>query len=298
MELRHLRYFVALAEELNFGRAAARLCITQPPLSFNIKQLEEELGVVLLERDNKRVALTQAGSAFLVEARAILEKADRARALARAVGAGRKGQLDIGFSGSTIYLDLAAITTRFQSQLPDVGLIFHEAGLPDQVAALEHGNLDLGFVDSISVPEGLDGLLLREEPHVCCIPASHRLADAHQIELAQLEGEAFVSFRRQGSPTTYDRLLAMCLAAGFTPRIVHAVRQWLTIIALVSENFGVALVPQRMSRTQFGGVRFIPLAADSVTSAGRLLWNPARMNDRIRRFITTARDVSSQAADD
>ena len=287
MELRHLRYFVVLAEELHFGRAAARLCITQPPLSFNIKQMEEELGVVLLERDNKRVALTQAGHAFFEEANAIIAKTDRAFALARAIGAGRLGRLNVGFSASMIYADLATITANFREEVPGVELILHEYAFLDQISALEHGHLDLGFVDSMQIPEDLDGWKLWEEPYVCCIPASHKLAGASKIELVQLSDEEFVSFQRKGSPTIYDRVISMCLAAGFTPKIAHRVRQWLTITALVSEEFGVALVPQRMARTGFAGVCFVPLATENpMTSVGHLLWNPEHMNERIRHFIS------------
>lgn len=292
MELRHLRYFVVLAEELHFGRAAARLCITQPPLSFNIKQLETELGVILLERDNKRVALTQAGRAFFSEATAILAKAERATALAKAIAAGRLGRLDVGFSGSMIYMHLADITRRFKVDFPGVELVLHEFGMPDQIEALEHGSLDIGLVDSLVVPDGLAGCRLGEESYVCCVPATHALAGMPDIELRQLAGEDFVSFNRAGSPTSYDRVVSMCVAAGFTPKISHRVRNWLTIIALVSEGFGVALVPKRLALTGFSGVRFVPIATpDHATSIGHILWHPERFDDRVRNFTATAQQV-------
>jgi DNA-binding transcriptional LysR family regulator len=290
MELRHLRYFVVLAQELHFGRAASRLAITQPPLSFNIKQLEDELGVILLDRDNKHAALTQAGRAFYEEAMAILSRADRAKELAKAVGAGRLGRLDVGFSGSMIYMHFPAITERYRKAYPEVDLVLHEFGLPDQTAALFHGQLDLGFVDAPGVPEELDGMKLREEPYYCCVATGHRLAGVAAVDLADLADEPFVSFNRLGSPTNFDRLAGMCAAAGFTAKVSHAVRQWITIMELVSHNYGVALVPERMLRAQLHGVRFIPLiSSNPVTSTGFLLWNPSRINERIRRFVDAAK---------
>jgi DNA-binding transcriptional LysR family regulator len=294
MELRHLRYFSALAEELHFGRAAARLFITQPPLSFNIKQLEDELGVSLLERDNKRVVLTQAGRAFYAEAMAILSKADRACALARSVGRGSAGRLDVGFSGSLIYSELGAILEAYKHRWPEVEVVLHENVLTQQVEALEHRNLDLGFVgfDSAAVPQGFSGLLLREDRYVCCLPEDHPLSDRREIRLKELADEVFVTFSRQGAPATYDRLLGMCLSAGLTPKITYTVRQWLTILALVAEKFGVSLVPERMSNTGMSGVVFVPISdAYSVTSCGFLIWIEEQANERVRSFVECARDV-------
>lgn len=292
MELRHLRYFVVLADELHFGRAASRLAITQPPLSFNIKQLEEELRVKLLDRDNKRVSLTQAGAAFLTEANAILANAERARELARAIGLGFAGRLDVGFSGSMIYSGMPSITRRFASENPEVLINFNEAGLPDQIEMLERGVINVAFVDTANVPEGLEGYRMGDEPYVCCVPSSHPLAEEDIIELDQLGNEAFVMFRRSGAPTSYDRVVNMCEASGFTPKVTHAVKQWLTIVSLVAEGFGVALVPHRMARTELKGVSFVPLTAEKqVISVSSLLWNPAKIDATGERFVQTAKAV-------
>jgi DNA-binding transcriptional LysR family regulator len=285
MELRHLRYFAVLAEELHFGRAAARLSITQPPLSFNIKQLEEELGVQLFYRDNKRVTLTQAGEALQREATNVLNHAQRAAALARSIGGGGAGRLDVGFSSSMLYMDLAGLLERFRRSAPDIEIGLHELGLPEQLDALVQGRLDAGFVDSVALPEGFAGKLLFREPYVCCVAVSHRLSQAAAIELSELADEPFIYFRREGSPVSYDQVMRMCGEAGFAPRIVHAVRHWLTIVAMVGENAGVALVPARMARTQIPKARFVPLVTTTpAMSSGYLLWRPERTEPALRSF--------------
>ncbi|WP_242127345.1 LysR family transcriptional regulator [Sphingobium sp. Sx8-8] len=275
MELRHVRYFLVLAEELHFGRAAQRLAITQPPLSFNIKQLEESFGARLFDRDNKKVELTAAGRAFLPEAKAVLAQAQRAENIVKAVAQGRVGNLDIGFSGSMIYMGLRDIVSAFEDRMPEINISLREFGLPEQVDHLIHGRLDAGFVDALHIPEGLKGDLIREEPYMFCVAANHRLADRAEIDLTEVANEGFVIFRREGAPRLYDRIVSLCLEAGFEPIIRHAVRQWLTIVALVSEGIGVSLVPARMRQCGFQTVRFIPIKPRRITSAGHLIWNPA-----------------------
>jgi DNA-binding transcriptional LysR family regulator len=296
-ELRHIRYFLVLAEELHFGRAASRLAITQPPLSFNIKQLEDAVGVQLFERDTKGVELTPAGRAFLPEAKAVLAQAMRARDIALAVGTGLSGRIEIGFSGSMIYMQLPRIVDRFHALAPGVDLSLREFGLPDQVENLLHGRLDAGFVDTLQVPDGLAGDLIREEPYVCCLPADHPLAGSETIDISALAGEGFVIFRREGSPRLYDRFVAFCADAGFEPIIRHAVRQWLTIIALVAEGLGVALVPRRMSQTRFGNTKFIPITPHQITSAGYLIWNPMKVPASLETLRTAVAELGAETAE-
>ena len=292
MELRHLRYFVVLAEELHFGRAASRLAITQPPLSFNIKQLEDELGVILLNRDNKRVTLTQAGAAFYAEALAIIDKANHAKQLAQAIDAGKKGRLNVGFSGSMLYTLMPQIARSFRGEWPDVDLVLHEMGLPAQIAALAHGQLDLTFVDSVYMPDEFEGIQLCVEPYVCCVSERHRLADAGKVDLASLADEVFVSFDRSGAPLNFDRVNTMCAAAGFIPKISHSLRQWITMMGLVAQDLGIALVPQRMAESHMAGVKFLPLHSPApAVSIGRMMWNPARLKNRTEHFIAIARSI-------
>lgn len=289
MELRHLRYFVVLAEELHFGRAARRLAITQPPLSFNVRRLEEDLGVRLFERDSKRVVLTPAGEAFLREARHILDQADRARDLARAVAGGRIGQLEVGFTGSMVYRGVPEMVSAFSARHPGIEVTLRELSTVEQVDALVHGRLDAGFVNAIAVPAGLAGEALVEEPFVCCIPATHALAGARSIALERLAREPFVMFARDVSPANYDNVMSVCAAAGFHPDTRFAARQWLTIAALVANGLGVALVPQSIARTQVAGARFVPIRDEHARSNAYFLWNPRRDVPGLASFVDTVR---------
>jgi DNA-binding transcriptional LysR family regulator len=181
MELRHLRYFVALAEELHFGRAALRLAITQPPLSFAIQSLEKELGIRLFERDNKRVELTPAGAAYYVEAQAILERIKLANDTARSVASGNLGRLDIGFTGSMVYRHVPGIVSDFIERHPGIEVTLREQSSMEQIEGLLHGRLHAGFINTPHVPEGLAGQPLPDDPFVCWrgVPGELRQRDRH-----------------------------------------------------------------------------------------------------------------------
>lgn len=291
MELRHLRYFVVLAEELHFGRAARRLSITQPPLSFNIRQLEEDLGARLFERDSKRVALTAAGAAFLREALDILDHAQRARELTRAVSGGRVGRLDIGFTGSMIYRGVPKMVSAFLAEHPRIEVTLRELTTSEQVDALVHGRLDAGFVNASAVPEGLSGEKLVEEPFVCCLPETHPLSRERTVELKRLANEPFVMFAREASPANYDNVISVCTEAGFHPQTRFAVRQWLTIAALVANGLGVALVPKCLARTKLAGARFVPIRDKHARSDALFLWNSRRIVPGLDPFVETVRNI-------
>ena len=291
MELRHLRYFVMLAEELHFGRAAQRLAITQSPLSFNIQRLEGELGVRLLERNSKRVELTPAGSAFAAEANRILEQTTRASELARAVAAGNIGRLDIGFTGSMVYRGASETVAAFSAQQPGIEVTLRELSTAEQLDQLVHGMLDAAFVNAPAPPEGLAGEALPPESFVCCLPQEHRLAHATSISLASLSSESFVMFARDVSPDHYDNVISICTEAGFLPRTRFAVRQWLTITALVANGLGVALVPESLARTQMAGACFVPLRNQHARSSAWFLWNPERSTPALAHFISTVRQT-------
>lgn len=291
MELRHLRYFVVLAEELHFGRAARRLSITQPPLSFNIRQLEEDLGVRLFERDSKRVVITAAGAAFLREARDILDHTQRARDLTQAVSGGRVGRLDIGFTGSMIYRGVPEIVSTFLAAHPRIEVTLRELTTSEQIDTLAHGRLDAGFVNASVIPEGLSGEKLIAEPFVCCLPEMHPLARERTVELKQLANESFVMFAREVSPANYDNVISVCTEAGFHPRTRFAVRQWLTIAALVANGLGVALVPKSLARTKLAGARFVPIRNPHARSNALFLWNSSRIVPGLDPFIETVRNI-------
>lgn len=291
MELRHLRYFVALAEELHFGRAALRLAITQPPLSFAIQSLENELEVRLFERDNKRVSLTAAGKAYLAEARAILERLEHANDTARSVAAGRQGRLDIGFTGSMVYRDVPQIVSRFSQEHPGIEVTLRELSSVEQIEGLRHGQLHAGFVNTTLVPEGLDGQQLPNDSFVCCLPSNHPYAARPEIDLKELSGEPFIMFVREISPANYDNVIAICRQAGFEPQTQYAARQWLTIVALVANGLGVSLVPASTSRSGIAGACFVPIRSTQAYSTAYLLWQPNGKNPALNYFLDVASAV-------
>lgn len=287
MELRHLRYFVVLAEELHFGRAARRLSISQPPLSFNIRQLEEDLGARLFERSSKQVNLTAAGAAFLVESRQILAQAVDARTLVGRIAAGLSGRLQLGFVASMLYRGLPQQLMRFQQDNPRTELVLRELNSGEQIEALRTGRLDAGFVHAPTVPSGLEGIEYLAEPFVCCLPENHPQAGRRHANLAALASEPLVLFARDVSPAYYERIVALCVDAGFTPAQRHEVRHWLTVVALVAAGMGVALVPASLAHAGMAGVRYLPLRNRAILSVTRMLWAPRRMTPVLRALLDT-----------
>ena len=295
MELRHLRYFVVLAEELHFGRAARRLSISQPPLSFNIRQLEEDLGAKLLERTSKQVRLTPAGEVFLVESRRILAQAGHARTLAARIASGLGGRLRLGIVASMLYRGLPQQLARFQREHPGIELALRELNSGEQVEALRAGMLDAGFLHAPTVPRGLDGIEYLTEPFVCCLPEGHPQARRRHADLAALADEPLVLFAREVSPDYYERIVALCVEAGFRPAQRHEVRHWLTVVALVAAGMGVALVPAALARAGMAGVRSLPLRNRSIGSVTRMLWDPERMTPTLRGLVAVvAEEVSKR----
>lgn len=296
MKLHYLRYFVALAEARHFGRAAARLAITQPPLSKAIMALEAQLGVPLLIRDTRHVELTQAGIAFLDEARQILVRVDRATRLARVVGHGMRGRLEIGVTGSLLYREASAVVRRFNEEAPDVDLELFEMSSVDQLIELQRGQLHAGFVNGSEPPPPLEALPLTADPFVACLPASHRLAQRRRIDLRQLADECFVMFSREVAPANYDNVIAVFSGAGIHPRTAHAARQWLTVIAMVANGLGVSLVPGSLARSRVDGVRFIAITGQDVTSPAMLAWNRACQPPLLASFVACARRTLADGA--
>lgn len=289
MKLHFLRYFAVLAEELHFGRAAQRLAITQPPLSNAIKALETELGVRLLSRDSKHVALTPAGEAFLEEVRPILDRVLSASQIAKAVASGMRGRLEIGMTGSVLYRGVPDIVKQFNQAMPGVEVVLREMASADQVQDLLHGQIHAGFLNARTVPPQLDSLGLPEDEFVLCLPSNHSLAKAASIKLSQLADEQFVMFARDVAPANHDNVIAIFNRAGIYPKTVHAGRQWLTLIAMVAHGMGVALVPRSLARTGLAGVTFVRLGGAKIASPALLVWNPAWQSVALERFVVCAR---------
>jgi DNA-binding transcriptional LysR family regulator len=272
MEFRHLRCFLMLAEELHFGRAAQRLAMTQPPLSLNIRQLEESIGARLFDRDSKGVRLTAAGLAFRDAAKSLMARADEARRLARDVDAGSVGRLRVGFVGSVLFGGLPQWLARFQVEQPRIEVALSELNSQEQVDALMRDELDLGFVHTPRVPAEVHAQLLHEDPFVCCLPAAHPLARRRKLPLTALRDEPFVMFSRRASPDYFARILAMCNEFGFQPHVRHEVRHWLSVVSVVGQGMGVAVVPAPLQRSGMAGAVFRPLADDVRPSPVYAVW--------------------------
>lgn len=259
MELRHLRYFVAVAEELHFGRAAERLFIAQPPLSQQIQQLERELGVTLFQRTSRRVQLTPAGEVFLREARQILAGLESAVDAARRAARGETGWLGIGFAASATYDLLPAVLHDFRAQFPDVELSLRELNAAEQAQALHDRSIHVGFArPPLTETDGVVEAVLRE-PFLAALPESHWLAAQASLSLPMLADEPFVSFPEKPLPSYAEIVRAVCEGAGFTPRVVQEVREMQTALSLVAAGLGIALLPASVRHLHRDGVVYRPL---------------------------------------
>ncbi|RDK10913.1 LysR substrate-binding domain-containing protein [Cupriavidus lacunae] len=295
MEFRHLRYFLVLAEELHFGRAARRLAISQPPLSLNIQQLEASVGARLFDRDSRGVRLTAAGRAFRESATALLAQAEAARVLAREIEAGAVGRLRVGFVGSMLYRGLPQTLRTFQAANPGIQVALTELNSQEQIDALLHDELDAAFIHTGRVPDSLQATLVHTEPFVGCLPADHALAALPELPLAALRGEPFVLFSRKASPDYYSRIFDMCAAQGFYPHIRHEVRHWLSVVSLVSQGMGVAVVPAALARSGMAGAAFRPLADATVRSEVYCAWKAAPDHPARDHFVGMVREMAAAA---
>ncbi len=257
MELRQLRYFIAIAEEGSFSHAARRLHVSQPPLSTQIRTLEEDLGVRLLERSNRGVALTAAGAAFFEEARAVLARLEHARRKALRADRGESGTLSVGFVSIADYGILPPALKSFRSSFPGVEVQLHELTTDAQILELRAGRLDLGIaLAPVDEPDLQFERLLRETL-VLAAPAGHpALKGGGAIDLRTLSRESFIVPPRDVAPGLYDLTISYCRSFGFAPRITQQARQMQTVIGLVSSGMGFALVPFSVRNLRRAGVRY------------------------------------------
>lgn len=288
MKLQYLKYFCVLAEELHFRRAALRLAISQPPLSAAIKALEEEMGAQLFLRNSKMVQLTPAGAAFLTEAQEILTRVSRVSSVVKAIDAGAHGRLDVGMVGSLLYREIPAILQQFRKDAPGVDLVLHELRTSEMLDQLQRRQIHAGFVHGAAAQPPLKSLPLGNDLFVLCLPERHPMADAPVVELSDLADEDFVMFSRDGSPANHDNVIAVFSRAGIHPRTVHQARIWMTIVAMVAQGIGLALVPASLAKARIAGVRFVPLKHTPAPSPAMLAWNPAMTSPALTRFIASA----------
>ncbi|MBB6098771.1 DNA-binding transcriptional LysR family regulator [Deinobacterium chartae] len=241
MELKQLRYFVALAEELHFGRAAERLGLTQPPLSRQMRALEDDLGVRLFRRSTQRVELTEAGRALLPEARALLERAETAARHARRAARGETGRLEVGFTLPMTWEQLSVLIAHLQVPYPEAKVTLHDLSSLEVTAGVRSGHLDAGFVLLPAEAPQLGMAALWTEPPAVLLPARHPLAERHALSLADLAPEGFVLPSRE--PAYAGAVIRACQRAGFTPKVVQEAVRLSTVMGLVAGGLGVSVIP-------------------------------------------------------
>ncbi|MDR3505678.1 MAG: LysR family transcriptional regulator [Acidocella sp.] len=249
MELRHLRYFVAVAQERNFTRAAERLHIAQPPLSRQIQQLEEELGLQLFERESRPLKTTEAGRLFLEQAVQVLERVDTVRMMMHRLKEAGRPRFVIGFAPSTIYAALPNLIRRFRATAPEVELSLVEMVSYEQIAALKEGRIDVGFGRIRLEDPAVRRDVLRNEPLVVALPVAHHLASAEgPVGLAELAQEPLIIYPREPRPSYADQVISLFRDRGLEPNIVHEARELQTAIGLVAAEIGCAIVPVSVAR--------------------------------------------------
>lgn len=291
MELRHLAAFVAVAEELHFGRAAERLHMAQSPLSRRIRTLEDELGAQLFERSTRSVALTAQGDALLEHARRLLDEAALAERAVRAAGHGEVGRVSIGFAGASSYDVLPLLTRAVTSELPGIELVLRGQTYSGQALNdVADGRLDIGFA-AVPVRTGLDARVVRLERIVVALPDRHRLAGQESVALAELASEPFVSFPAAGGSAVRDAAHRACFDAGFTPRIAQEAPDSYTMLTLVGAEVGVALMVSSAQRIHTGHVVFRPLSDEPPALPIALAWRADNPSRALRAVLDVAERV-------
>lgn len=291
VDIRQLRYFQAVAEELHFGRAAARLAIAQPALSRQVQQLEQELGTPLLRRTQRRVELLPAGALLLERSRAIQQELARAVSDVRRTGDGELGRLALGFIHSSTYGLLPSIIGRFRQLYPGIELELHELPITVQHAALVRGTIDLGLLRVQAAPAELEVVPVMPDPFVLAVPAKHRLAARTRVRLKDVAGEPFVMFSKDGAPLFHMRVRAMCEQAGFSPDIVQHATQIHTVVGLVGAGLGVAVVPSSGRNLHPKQVRFVEIADKAEPVHVALAWRRGHETPAIQSFRRVTQEV-------
>ena len=291
MELRHLRYFVAVAEELHFGRAAQRLHVAQPPLSQQIRRLEEELGSRLFHRTNRRVQLTDAGRALLGEARATLAQAERARDVVRRTARGEVGQLVIGHMASAELNVFPRLLPAFRRRHPGIELVFQLAGESEQLQLLRDGQIHAGFMRVPAADPALTVTPIYREPLVAVLPERHPLAHRRSVALTALRSERFILFPRRFAPAYYDALMAMFREAGIEPRVVHDTNRLHTILSLVATGRGVSVTGKCVERLARPGVVCRPLRPRVPEIEMAIAYDPGNASPLLRAFLAVVGEI-------
>ena len=294
IELRHLRYFTAVAEELHFGRAAGRLHIAQPPLSQQIRRLEDMVGHSLFIRTSRAVKLTAAGEALLERAKRTLHRMEEDLEFVRRVGRGETGSLRVGFIGSGMLTRLPALLGEYRRLYPDVELRLHEFYTSTLVEAIRDGTVDVGFLRDGGVIDDLHMTLLLEEDLIAVVPNKHALARQRVVRVGQLKNEPFVFFAKSAGPTAWERTMSLCREQGFEAKIVQEAPHWLTILSLVSAGLGVTIAPECIRKIAGDNVACRAFSGHGSTRI-ELARRPGESSPVAREFCDLAQKVFGRA---
>lgn len=306
MELRHLRYFVAVAEEKHVTRAAERLGIQQPPLSIQIRALEEELGVQLFRRKPRGVELTDAGAAFLERVRVILDQVERATATTRRTARGEQGRVVVGFTSSAPFHPFVPRVIRtFREMSPLVSLVLEESGSSELVQALHNEEIDAAFIRSpVADVVGLTVRPLLKERMLVAMPTGHALAKSVNsktapLPLSELASETFILYKRPGGPGLYDTIITACHGAGFSPKVGQEAPRIISTLNLVAAGLGVSIVPESLRRLQMDGVVYRRLSGGAHLRAPLILACRRGENAAaVQRFIDLVQSTAEHIESD
>lgn len=291
MDLRHLRYFIAVAEELHFTKAAKRLHIAQPPLSRQIRQLEEEIGVTLLQRTNRFMELTDAGRIFLEKAKQILRATDSAVVETQRAQRGEIGKLAVGFFEHTSYTLLPPILRAYRERFPTVEVQLRWFRVIDQIDALMRGDVDISFIRPVTDLDDISKESLLREPFVLALPNTHRLAEQDSVSVKDCVDEPLLNYAYSLAPDFHNMIIRMCALAGFVPKIAAEVGQVYTALGLVSSGAGIAFVPASVQRVRFDNVVYKPLSGRQPKGEVLLAWKQRNPSPLISAFIETAKQT-------
>lgn len=294
MELRHLRYFAAVAEWKGFSHAARRLYVSQSAISEQISDLEREIGVQLLLRNRRQVTLTDAGKVFLEETKKVLSAADHAVESAQRSTRGQVGNLRIGFFTNGIGVFFSSLIRKFRESHPDVKLSLFEMSAKLQMDALINNEIDIAFTRELDpqFTPALASELLFEEPVVAVLPRDHLLA-GRPVKLNDLAAEQFVLIERDAWPTLFDSIITLCSSAGFSPRIANTAARWPAVLALVEAGEGIGLVTAGVERFRFSGVSFCQLTPTTPIGVA-LAWRTQEKSSIVKAFLTLVRDQKDE----
>ncbi|MEI2467004.1 LysR substrate-binding domain-containing protein [Niallia taxi] len=291
MELRHLRYFVAVAEELHFGKAATRLNMAQPPLSLQIRQLEEEMGVQLFQRTKRSVELTEEGKVFLEKVYYLFKSLDESIETVRMVNRGEYGEIIIGFIATTAYDILPTIIKHYREKYPAIHVVLKQLTSAEQLSELKNGTIHIGIISEPTENEEFHLQMIKQEPMVVALPIEHPLSiQTDPIKLIELANDSFIITGRMANQSHYDGVINACYQAGFSPKIVQETEEMSTVISLVSTGMGIAIVPASMKFVLQNRVIYCDIRNNDFQTETALIWKSNNHSPILHTFINFVKE--------